>query len=97
MGDSVKKYHEILEEENPLNKLPGFMGTEKGYSNAKYVFILDFTDSKAYRYDISSLCNKENNWEPDVNAVEAFLFGAGHKMANCEWMVTENGGIEFAN
>ena len=97
MGDSVKKYYEMMEEENPLNKLSGFMGTEKGYITAKYVFILDFTDSKAYRYDISSLCTKENNWEPDVNTVEAFLFGAGHKMSNCEWMVTENGGIEFAN
>ena len=97
MGDSVKKYYEMMEEENPLNKLPGFMGTEKGYNTAKYIFILDFQDGKVYRYDISSLCNDENKWNPDSESCEAFLYGAGHKVNDCEWMVTENGGVEFAN
>ena len=97
MGDSVKKYYEMKEEENPLNKLPGFMGTEKGYNTAKYIFLLDFTDSKAYRYDISVLCREENKWNPDTESCEQFLELAGHKINNCEWMVTSNGSIEFAN
>ncbi len=64
---------------------------------AKYIFLLDFTDGKAYRYDISSLCNKENEWNPDTESCEAFLYGAGHKLNNCEWMVTNQEFIQRGN
>mgnify|MGYP003134987656 CR=1 FL=1 len=83
MSDSKKAYAEMQE--------------EKEYTVAKYVFVLDFTVGKVYRYDISALCNKENKWNPDCESCEAFLYGAGHKLQDCEWMVTSRSGIEFGN
>ena len=59
----------------------------------KYIFLLDFNDGKVYRYDISSLCNYNNNWNPDSESCEAFLYGAGHKVNDCEWMVTKTSKI----
>ena len=64
---------------------------------AKYIFLLDFNDGKVYRYDISSLCNDENNWNPDSESCEAFLYGAGHKVNDCEWMVTSEKNVEYGN
>ena len=61
---------------------------------AKYIFLLDFTDGKVYRYDISSLCNEENKWNPNSESCEAFLYGAGHKVNDCEWMVTSTKDVE---
>ena len=63
----------------------------------KYIFLLDFTDGKVYRYDISVLCNEENKWNPDTESCESFLYGAGHKVNDCEWMVTNNKNIEYGN
>ena len=60
---------------------------------AKYIFLLDYNDGKVYKYDISPLCNDLNKWNPDVSSCEAFLYGAGHKLANCEWMVTSEDNI----
>ena len=54
---------------------------------AKYIFLLDF----------SSLCNEENKWNPDSESCEAFLYGAGHKVNDCEWMVTNEKTIEYGN
>ena len=64
---------------------------------AKYIFLLDFTDGKVYRYDISVLCTKENKWNPDTESCESFLYGAGHKVNDCEWMVTNEKTIEYGN
>ena len=101
MGDSVKKYHEMMEEQKILSDQGGEYyipkkGAEPKEINpvdigliSKYIIIMDYTDSKVYRYDISSLCNKENNWNPDSESCEEFLHGAGHKLSNCEWMVTK--------
>jgi hypothetical protein len=44
---------------------------------------MDYTDGKAYRYDVSDLDN-------DSEVIEAFLHGAGHQLFNCEWMVTKH-------
>ena len=66
-------------------------------ARAKYIFLLDFTDGKVYRYDISVLCNEENKWNPDTESCESFLYGAGHKVNDCEWMVTNNKNIEYGN
>ena len=57
-------------------------------SRVKYIWILDYEDGKVYRYDIGVLCNDENKWNPDIESCEAFLYGAGHNLGNCEWMVT---------
>ena len=61
--------------------------------NTKYIFVLDFTDGKVYKYNISALCTKENEWNPDSESCESFLYGAGHKVSDCEWMVTNNDNI----
>ena len=61
---------------------------------AKYIWVLDFNDGYVYRYDISSLCNDENKWNPDSESCEAFLYGAGHKVNDCEWMVTSTKDIK---
>ena len=53
-----------------------------------YIWVLDFEDGEGYRYDITSMCNEYNKWNPDSEACEAFLYGAGHRNNNCEWMVT---------
>ena len=101
MGDSVKKYHEMMEEQKIISDQGGeYYVPEKGaepIAMAKYIFLLDFTDSKVYRYDISSLCTDENKWNPDSESCEAFLYGAGHKLNDCEWMVTNSKSIEYGN
>jgi hypothetical protein len=71
--------------------------------NTMCIFVLDFLDGKAYKYDISVLCNDENwssisgSWNPDGESCEAFLIGAGHSIGNIEWMVTNNNKIEYGN
>ena len=89
MSDSVKAYHEMQEEtKKTINRdLP----------SAKYVWVLDFNDGNVYRYDISILSNEENGWNPDSESCEAFLYGAGHKVSDCEWMVTSEKTIEYGN
>ena len=47
MSDTVKKWHEMQEEND--------------HEIESYMFVLDYIDGKVYRYDISSLANKENN------------------------------------
>ena len=78
MSDSVKKYHEMIEDGEIKPNI------------AKYIWLLDFEDGKVYRYDISSLGNEGNGWNPDLESCEAFLYGCGHKNSNIEWMVTTN-------
>jgi hypothetical protein len=84
-----------MQEEEALTKAI-LDAKDKKYS-AKYIFLLDFTDGKVYRYDISSLCTEENKWNPDTESCEAFLYGAGHKVNDCEWMVTNSKSIEYGN
>ena len=43
------------------------------------------------------LCNENNGWNPDSESCEAFLHGAGHKVSDCEWMVTSEKDIEYEN
>ena len=90
MSDSVKAYHEMQEETNKLRE-------ELRKDISKYIFLLDFNDGKVYRYDISSLCHEQNAWNPDSESCEAFLYGAGHKVNDCEWMVTSERNITLGN
>ena len=100
MSDTITKWHE-MEEERKLAE------NEEQYKKelreslrkdiSKYIFLLDFTDGKVYRYDISSLCDEKNSWNPDSESCEAFLYGAGHKVNDCEWMVTTSKNIEYGN
>ena len=86
MSDSKKAYAEMQEE----NKK-----TIKEWPDANYVWVLDFNDGNVYRYDISALGNEENGWNPDSESCEAFLYGAGHKVNDCEWMVTHRKDIKI--
>ena len=90
MSDSKKAYAEMQEE-----KTCSYSGLRSTSSyTAKYIWVLDFNDGDVYRYDISSLCNDENKWNPDSESCEAFLYGAGHKVNDCEWMVTSTRDIK---
>ena len=55
-----------------------------------YIWVLDFTDGKVYRYDI----DMEWGWNPDSESCEDFLNEQGHKIQNCEWMITEQNNVE---
>jgi len=98
MSDTIKAWYDMEEErkfaENAeqYNKEIMLAG-----ERAKYIFLLDFTDGKVYRYDISVLCTEENKWNPDTESCESFLYGAGHKVNDCEWMVTSEANIEYGN
>ena len=92
MSDTIKAWHDMQEE----NTCYSGLRSTSSYQ-AKYIFLLDFTDGKVYRYDISSLCNEENKWNPDSESCEAFLYGAGHKVNDCEWMVTSTKDITPGN
>lgn len=96
MSDTITKWHEMEEERKLAENAEQYM-KEIQISRAKYIFLLDFTDGKVYKYDISSLCNEDNRWNPDSESCEAFLYGAGHKVNDCEWMVTSEANIEYGN
>tara|TARA_R100001443_G_scaffold107419_1_gene117293 strand:- start:2 stop:178 length:177 start_codon:yes stop_codon:yes gene_type:complete len=49
----------------------------------KYLFILDFTDGKVYRYNM-----KDKVWFDDF---EDFIVTEGFSLSNVEWMATNNG------
>ena len=89
MGDIIKAWHDMQDDAIANG------GSVK--SEAKYIFLLDFTDGKVYRYDISALCNEKNAWNPDSESCESFLYGAGHKVNDCEWMVTSEKTFEHGN
>ena len=88
MSDSVKAWHEMQEEK--LVSLQADEAIARELKTVKYIFVLDFEIGEVFRYDISVLCTKENEWNPDTESCEAFLYGAGHNPANIEWMVTNN-------
>jgi len=46
----------------------------------KYIFVLDFIESKVYKYDVRSV-SKEH---------EDYLLEQGHSLSNIEWMATDN-------
>ena len=89
MSDTITKWHEMQEEQQAAKETLEHV--------ARFIFLLDFEDGKVYRYDISALCNEHNAWNPDHESCEAFLYGAGHNVNNCEWMVTNSKSIEYGN
>ena len=50
MSDTITKWHEMQDENKEIVHAD---------ESVKYIFLLDFTDGKVYRYDISSLCSDE--------------------------------------
>ena len=90
MSDTITAWHDMQDEKK-------IQTNYVARDNGLYIFLLDFTDGKVYRYDVSSLCNESNGWNPDSESCEAFLYGAGHKVNDCEWMVTDTQNIEYGN
>ena len=91
MSDTITAWHDMQEEQQ--NKLRDELRRDINM----YIFLLDFVDGKVYRYDISALCNEHNAWNPDHESCEAFLYGAGHSVKDCEWMITKTNKIEYGN
>tara|TARA_Y100000114_G_scaffold17944_1_gene14403 strand:+ start:479 stop:748 length:270 start_codon:yes stop_codon:yes gene_type:complete len=89
MSDTITAWHDMQEENKPVNHV--------AKHNPQYIWLLDFTDGKVYRYDISVLGNEQNGWNPDSESCEAFLIGAGHSVGSCEWMVTTEKTFEHGN
>ena len=47
----------------------------------KYVFVLDYTDGRVYRYDV---------WFDDSEKIEEYLDDIGHSIGSIEWMLARN-------
>ena len=61
------------------------------HQKAQYVFVFDYDEgNRVFRYDISDL---DDNGE----VIEAFLTGAGHRLKNCDWMVSKHKNVENGN
>ena len=85
MSDSIKKYEEMVENgEISKDKL------RKPFTSMKYIWVLDFTDGKIYKYDII-------DWDIDNKCCEEFLIEMGHNLHGCKWMVTESKFVETPN
>ena len=87
----------VYELEHGTDIRPAHEGKTIKFERTKYIFVLDFNDGKVYKYNVKALCNEENEWNPDHESCEAFLLGAGHRLGDCEWMVTNNEDIEYGN
>ena len=55
----------------------------------KYVWVLDYTNGRIYRYEITSNWN-HGEWNPDSESIEDFLINQNHQMDMIKWMVTKN-------
>ena len=81
MSDTITKWHEMHDNDEPISY----------QQNAKYIFVFDYDDdNKVFRYDISDL-------DGSSEVVEAYLIGAGHKLKNCDWMVSKYKNVENGN
>jgi len=55
----------------------------------KYIWVLDYTNGRIYRYEITSNWN-HGEWNPDNESIEDFLINQNHQMDMIKWMVTKN-------
>ena len=55
----------------------------------KYIWVLDYTNGRIYRYEITSNWN-HGEWNPDSESIEDFLINQNHQMDMIKWMVTKN-------
>jgi hypothetical protein len=81
MSDTITKWHEMQEENNQ----------QPYHQKAQYVFVFDYDEgNRVFRYEISGL-------DDNSEVIEAFLIGAGHRLKNCDWMVSKYKFIENGN
>ena len=55
----------------------------------KYIWVLDYTNGRIYRYEITSNWN-HGEWNPDSESIEDFLINQNHQMDMIKWMITKN-------
>jgi len=55
----------------------------------KYVWVLDYTNGRIYRYEITSNWN-HGEWNPDSESIEDFLINQNHQIDMVKWMITKN-------
>ena len=55
----------------------------------KYVWVLDYTNGRIYRYKITSNWN-HGEWNPDSESIEDFLINQNHQIDMVKWMITKN-------
>ena len=55
----------------------------------KYVWVLDYSNGRIYRYEITSNWN-HGEWNPDSESIEDFLINQNHQMDMIKWMITKN-------
>ena len=56
---------------------------------ANYLTVLDFETGKVIQYKINQ------DWNPDEEACEDFMFEQGHYVSNCQWMVHSCGDLYY--
>ena len=55
----------------------------------KYIWVLDYTNGRIYRYEITSNWN-HGEWNPDSESIEDFLINQNHQMDMIKWMAIKN-------
>jgi len=75
MSDSVKKYHENIVENNKI------INNAKNIEKRSFVWVLDHTYGTVHLYNIRQ--------DADGEACETLIELMGHKVSNCQWMMTE--------
>ena len=56
----------------------------------RYITILDYSTSNVCQYPIEI-------WNIDNETVEDLIESVGHRLKDCEWMVTNNDKIQYGN
>ena len=55
----------------------------------KYIWVLDYTNGRIYRYEITSNWNP-GEWNHDSASIDDFLINQNHQMDMIKWMITKN-------
>lgn len=77
------KFHEEWNAKvNACESIEELENLDERLTERKYLFVLDFTSGDCFRYDY---CTED---------LENFLTENGHKVDDCEWMLTKNGKVE---
>ena len=87
MSDTITKWHEMEEERKLAENAEQYAKEINDAQHQKYIWVLDFTDSKVYSYKVPN----------GVNDLESFIIGAGHKLNSVEWMNTNECTVEYGN
>ena len=74
MSDSVKKYHENIVENNKIIN-------NANISKRSFVWVLDHNSGTVHLYNIRQ--------DADGEACETLIELMGHKVEECQWMLTE--------